>query len=206
MALREILFPQERTFFDLLERESSVVLRGTEALRDYLQAGAGVDPKPIKDIEHEGDLVVHEIFERVNATFITPIDREDLGRLASALDDVLDFAWATANHVHLYNVKPTPALVELGTILHAQMGHLNKAVLGLRSLRNVDVARHLVEVHRLENAADDIKNRSVAELFRGSYSPLDVIKFKDVYEAIEMATDKCEDAADVIRDTLVKYA
>jgi len=185
------------------------VLEGTEALASSL--ADGTDPhemrRRLKEIEHRGDLAVHGIFEALNQSFITPIDREDIARLASSMDDILDYTYAVANHFALYEVKKPPKeLVVLSETLRDQVRFLDEAFRHMR--RDADrsqIRAKLVEIHALENRADEIANNAIADLFRNEDVKY-LLKMKEIYEYAEAATDKCEDAADVIRDVLVKYA
>jgi len=166
--------------------------------------------KRMKDLEHQGDQVTHDVYEQLNQTFITPIDREDIGKLAGALDDVLDFTYATVNHMVLYDIKEVaPPLLESARLLKEQCDNLAWAVGALRNLKDRDTLRkHLIEVNRIENAVDEITNRALADLFKPEHSHdvLHVLKMRDIYRYIETATDKGEDCADVLSDIAVKYA
>ena len=223
MKLKDWLVPREEKFFDILEEQSAIVVEGAAAFVDMLQnydkaiertRTGGLDAeggirqykRRVKEIEHRGDLKTHELFTALNATFITPLDREDLASLASAMDDVLDLTYATANHLHLYDVhNPGKELLEVAIILHDQTKQLRQALLQLRDPSKRDeLGAKLVEIHSLENQADEITNRAKAALFKDD-DVKHILKMKDIYESIETATDKCEDAADVIRDILVKH-
>jgi predicted phosphate transport protein (TIGR00153 family) len=215
MKLKDWLVPREEKFFDLLQEQSLIVVEGAEALVAMLEGYEAAQKKPdgvrdlkrrVKEIEHRGDMKTHELFTALNATFITPLDREDIGSLASALDDILDYAYATANHLHLYDVKkPEKELLEVAMLLRDQTTYLHEALKTLRDPgKREDLAAKLVEIHSLENQADDITNRAKAALFQQD-DVKHIIKMKDIYEYAESATDACEDAADVIRDILVKH-
>lgn len=215
MKLKDWLVPREEKFFDILEEQSAIVVEGAEALVHMLEGyekaarepeGVRTLKRKVKEIEHRGDLKTHELFTALNATFITPLDREDIANLASALDDILDFTYATANHLHLYDVKrPEKELLEVAIILRDQTQYLRDALVHLRDPGKRDELRaKLVEIHSLENQADDVTNRAKAALFQQD-DVKHIIKMKDVFEFAETATDKCEDAADVLRDILVKH-
>jgi predicted phosphate transport protein (TIGR00153 family) len=211
MGLKELLLPQEARFFDLLERQASFMVKGAEALVEGLERWDNPVEirRRLKDIEHEGDKVVHDIYEALNQTFITPIDREDISALASSLDDVLDFTYATVNHMVLYDIQKVPLpLLDVARLLKEQTVHLRAGVAGLRDLKDRSaLERARVEVNRLENAADDATNKAIADLFRPAEGkdPFFVMKMKDIYNYIETATDKAEDCADVIGDIAVKH-
>jgi len=161
--------------------------------------------KHIKDIEHRGDEVVHTIFEELNKTFITPIDREDIIALASDLDNVLDMIDAAANRLHLYEIKePSRAMVDLARVIVEAVTALRKAVGMIRNMKQADeVERIAVEVNRLENVADDLMNNAVAALFHEK-DVVHIIKAKEIIERLEEATDYCEDVANVLSDIVAK--
>lgn len=216
MKLKDWLVPREEKFFDILQEQSQIVVEGAEAFAHMIENFETASRQPdgiralkrkVKEIEHRGDLKTHELYSALNATFITPLDREDIAALAASLDDILDFTWATANHLYLYDVKKLPKeFVEVALLLRDQT-HLVRDV--LTHLPDPDkreeIRAKLVEIHSLENQADELTNRAKAELFLQDDVKY-IIKMKDVLEYIETATDKCEDAADVVRDILVKHA
>jgi len=207
MGLKEWIIPQDRHFFNMLENESKNVLDGSIAILDMLKNYENIakKQKKIKDIEHQGDDFVHEIFEELNKTFITPIDHEDISKLASAFDDVLDYIDGTATRLVLYDIKkPEENMIKLAEVLVGQVTELNIALSSLRNIKNPkEIEKRCIEVNRLENIADDIYKISVAELFKRK-DAIEIMKLKEVYERLEFATDKCEDAANVISDIVVK--
>ena len=207
MGLKEWIIPQERQFFDMLENVAKTVDDGAIALKELLHDFRDVPMKQhrIKDIEHRGDDLVHSVFEALNRTFITPIDREDIQMLASNLDNVLDMIDAAANRIHLYAIdRPSQAMVELGDVISEATRLLKDAVGMIRDMRKGDeVERIAIEVHRLENIADDLMNHAVAELFREA-NPIRIIKFKEITERLEEATDYCEDVANILSDIVAK--
>jgi len=207
MGIKQWIIPQERQFFDLLERIAAIVAEGAVALQDLLRNFQDVSAKRkhIKDIEHRGDEVVHTIFEELNKTFITPIDREDIVALASALDSTLDMINAAANRLDLYEIdEPAPAMVDLGDAIVLATAELHRAVGMIRDMRQGDeVERICVEVNRLENVADDLMNHGVAALFKEK-DPIRIIKFKEVIERLEESTDFCEDVANILSDIVAK--
>jgi len=207
MGIKQWIIPQERQFFDLLERIAAIVAEGAVALQDLLRNFQDVSAKRkhIKDIEHRGDEVVHTIFEELNKTFITPIDREDIVALASALDSTLDMINAAANRLDLYEIdEPAPTMVDLGDAIVLATAELHRAVGMIRDMRQGDeVERICVEVNRLENVADDLMNHGVAALFKEK-DPIRIIKFKEVIERLEESTDFCEDVANILSDIVAK--
>jgi predicted phosphate transport protein (TIGR00153 family) len=207
MGLREWIVPQERYFFDLLEQDAAAVEDGARALLDLMTDFRDVPSKVkhIKDIEHRGDEVVHTIYEELNKTFITPIDREDIMALASDLDNVLDMIDAAANRLLLYEVEmPSRAMVDLAEVIVEATTALRKAVGMIRNMKQAaKVEAIAVEVNRLENVADDLMNTSVAALFRET-DVIHIIKCKEIIERLEEATDYCEDVANVLSDIVAK--
>lgn len=207
MGLKEWLIPQDKHFFNMLENESTNVLDGSTVFLEMLKNYDTVREKQqeIKDIEHQGDDFVHEIFEELNKTFITPIDHEDISALASAFDDVLDYIDGTATRLVLYEIKkPEENMIKLAEVIVKQATELNLALCGLRNINNPrEIEKRCIEVNRLENMADDIYKSSVAALFKQK-DAIEIMKLKEIYERLEFATDKCEDAANVISDIVVK--
>lgn len=207
MGLKEWIIPQDKLFFNMLENVSKNVLDASTALLDLLKNYENISEKQqiIKDIEHQGDDFVHEIFEELNKAFITPIDHEDISKLASAFDDVLDCIDGTAIRLVLYDIqRPEENMMKLAEVLVRQTTELNTALSGLRNIKNPrKIEKRCIEVNRLENFADDIYKKSVAGLFKRQ-DAVEIMKLKEVYERLELATDKCEDAANVISDIVVK--
>jgi predicted phosphate transport protein (TIGR00153 family) len=161
--------------------------------------------KQIKDIEHRGDDITHNILVKLNSTFITPFDREDIHTLASSLDDVLDFINAAADRIVLYKITAAPsAAYELAQILVKQAEALGRGVRNLEKLK--DVLPHCVEVNRLENEADRVSREAIGRLFDTETDPINLIKIKELIEVLETATDKAEDAANVLETVVLKSA
>ncbi len=190
-----------------LEKECTNVLEGAQVMRDALrnyQDPAGLRSK-LKEIEHDGDEMVHGFYEALNSTFITPFDREDLIGLASGLDSILDMVYASALRLDLYNIhESTKPMIELGEVIYNSVRELQSAfhVIGDPTQREMVLAK-TVEVNRLENIADDLMNTAVAGLFE-SRDPVQIMKLKEIYEKLEEATDYCEDVADVLNDIIAK--
>ncbi len=207
MGLKGWIIPQERQFFDLLEKLVATVDDGAIALSELLHDFQDVKMKcrRIKDTEHHADEIVHTVFAELNKTFITPIDREDIQSLATELDNVLDMIEAAASRIGLYEInRPTEAMVQLGDVIKDGTRLLKSAVGMIRNMKQAgEVERIAIEVHRLENVADDLMNDAVAALFR-SEDPVTIIKFKEITEVLEAATDHCEDVANVLSDIVAK--
>jgi len=207
MGFKEWIIPQERHFFDMLEQQADVVVEGAEALLDMTKNFTRVAEKrdKIKDIEHRGDNIVHTIANELNKTFVTPIDHDDMSKLTSRMDDILDYIEAASHRMWSYEIKSIPPdMVRLAEVILTSAKEVNHAVKDLRHFKNRDeIFKHCIEVNRLENVGDDVTHVAVAGLFK-KYDVVDVIKLKEIYEYLEEATDKCEDAADVIKDIFVK--
>jgi predicted phosphate transport protein (TIGR00153 family) len=208
MGLKEWIIPQDRAFFDVLEKESANVLEGARKLEEAVKTFDHMDERrrEFKEIEHQGDEVVHDIYERVNRSFITPIDQEDITKLASLYDDVLDYMYAVMNRLVLFEVtEPTQPMIELVGIVRASVEQIHNAFLSLRKLNKVEIDKNCIEVDRLENEADVLLNETVADLFK-SLDVIRILKLKEIYEHMETVTDKCEDLSFVIRDIMIKHS
>jgi predicted phosphate transport protein (TIGR00153 family) len=165
--------------------------------------------KRIHDVEHEGDELVHRLMERLNKSFITPLDREDIYELTSRLDDVLDYVDAVAKRLVTFKVSvPTHHAIELGRIIVRGAEETAAGIALLRDLSQADaIIRQCAKINQLENDADQVMRDALNELFNGgTKDPMEVIKWKDLYEHLEVATDKCEDVANIIEAVLVKYS
>jgi predicted phosphate transport protein (TIGR00153 family) len=159
--------------------------------------------KQLKDVEHQADLVTHEIFERLNRTFITPLEREDIHQLASNLDDVLDAVEAIGSRVVLFRIPSTsPEATRMAKILTECATQIEQAVDNLKNLNNL--MSFTAEINRLENEADGISRQVTADLFSGHHDLLDVMRWKEIYGRLEGAADKCEDVANAIESIVVK--
>lgn len=203
-------FPKDEKFFDLLERASANLSKGAKAFRNMLQDYTDIEHKVrhIKDLEHEGDIITHEIFDKLNRTFITPIDREDIHKITSEIDDVLDYVLGTADRMLLYKVKvPTPQATKMVDILITAIEEMGKAIHSLKDLkRSRRTLDYCIEINRLENEGDSIHRSVIADLFSDGKDPVEIIKWRDIYNHLENAIDKCEDVADAIESIVVKNA
>ncbi|MDQ3962975.1 MAG: DUF47 domain-containing protein [Actinomycetota bacterium] len=199
------LIPREESFFDLFEEMARKVQQGADELHGLLSEYSDLDRKAgrVVDIEHEGDELTHEVMRRLNTTFITPFDREDIHRLASSLDDVLDHIEATAEYLQLHKIdQPLPQMVALAGTLAQAASLTAEAMPGLRKMRGMET--YWVEINRLENEGDRFYRRTIAELFSGDYKAMDVLKWKDIIEEIETAIDRLEDVANTIEGIVLK--
>jgi uncharacterized protein len=199
------LIPQNREFYTLFDRAAQNLVTTAQLLLDLLESYPDrrdlVDR--IKDHEHEGDNVTHEIVQLVNRTFVTPIDGEDIYDLATALDDVCDFMDQVADELNLYGVDEVPAeAVEQATVVLKATTKLAEAIARLEGLK--DVSGLLVDIHTLEDEGDRIVRAATARLFRDGHDPLVVIRWKDIHEHLEQAVDSCERSAHVLESIYLK--
>jgi predicted phosphate transport protein (TIGR00153 family) len=201
------LIPRERRFYDLFEQQAATIVCSAGLLEQALADVANLPTRrrEIKDLEHRGDDLTHEIIRALNRTFVTPFDREDIYELAAGLDDILDYVEEVADTTNLYRITtiPEPAH-ELARLLAQAVAQLEQAIGRLESGREGD--EHVIEVHRLEDVGDSISRHAIAELFSGQRPPLEVIKLKDLYGLLEDALDRCEDVANVLEGIAIKNA
>jgi len=203
------LIPREEKFFDLLE-EAALNAHKTAITFKGLTADWQVNsPKvrEIRDLEHEGDSITHEIFDKLNRTFVTPLDREDINALASELDEVVDLINSTTSRLNLYKIEVIEKeLLEQSDILEQAAASLLKAVKSLRNIKNSRrVLDYCIEVDRLENEGDRVTELALSRLFLNHKEPVEIIKWKEIFEIVEMAIDKCEDASNAIESIIVKH-
>jgi predicted phosphate transport protein (TIGR00153 family) len=202
------LLPKEHLFFDLFEQASGYSVEAAKLLLRMTENYADADllAREIEAVEHACDEVTHKTMDRLNKSFITPIDREDIHAFIAKLDDVVDLIHATANRLAFFKIdKPTPHAVNLAKQVLRGCDKLTDAVHGMRSPKRYDaVQRDCIAINEVENAADDLLREALAQLFATEKDPIKVIKWKDIYEALERVTDCCEDAANVMQDIIVK--
>lgn len=204
------LIPKDEKFFDLLEEAADNTNKAAMVFRRLVESWSLTSPEiqNIRDLEHEGDRMTHELIDKLNRTFITPIDREDILALASEIDDVVDIIQATTDRMQIYRISgPIPYLPKMVDVVVKSTEAIGKAV---KSLRNLSHSRRTldfcIEANRLENEGDALLKEALTELFANPKDVLEVMKFKEIYEATEFATDKCEDIANVIEGIVVKNA
>jgi predicted phosphate transport protein (TIGR00153 family) len=199
------LIPREKKFFRMFADVSQNLTEGARLLHDIMQNPSNLEARIVRlqEIEHRGDDMTHDIIRMLNQTFITPFDREDIHRLSSSLDDVLDFVNAAAVRMTLYGITtPPPAAAQLAALVVKQSEELAQGVSLLQDGKKV--LDHCVEVNRLENEADRVSRKAIAELFGTEKDPIQLIKIKELYEVLETATDKAEDAANVLEAVVLK--
>lgn len=202
------LIPKDTKFFDMFAEMASNLSDGARLLQQTLQNFQNVDTRvqQLKDIEHRGDEMTHNILTKLNSTFITPFDREDIYRLASSLDDVLDFVYAAGVRLVMYKITTAPEAASLlAGIIVKQADRLTDALAQLEK-KQEKVLENCVEINRLENEADSVARAAIAVLFEKEKDPISLIKLKELYEVLETATDKAEDAANVLEGVVLKSA
>ena len=205
MRLR--LIPREERFFDLFAEDAANVLGAARLFEAMLRSYDAPEERAqeIREAEHRGDELSHDIGNRLATTFVTPFDREDIHGLISALDDVVDIIEKTADTFVLYHIAaPAAPAIQLASIINQQCDAILAALKKLRGFR--DLKEYWVEIHRLESEGDRVSREAIAGLFAGAMDPIDVIKWKDVYELLEDCCDRCEDVADIIEKIVVKHA
>jgi hypothetical protein len=200
------LIPPEDRFFEFFNEAAGNILQGAKMLDRMMQEGSGESQelwKQVEGFEHEGDAITHRIIRKLDRTFITPIDREDIHALAVALDDVMDAVEAAAARMSLYRIaQPTEQARRLTHVIVQAAQEIVSAVSKLN--QTDDVMAHCIEINRLETAADDICREAIAGLFETEHDPVDVIKWKEIYEILETATDRCEDVANLVESLALR--
>jgi predicted phosphate transport protein (TIGR00153 family) len=201
--------PRDPKFFDMFIEIAANVVEGAQVLSDLLHnydyERMPLAVQKIKEIEHRGDEMTHRILIKLNQTFITPFDREDIHMLASSLDDVLDFVNGASDRLLTYKItEPSPSAKVLADIILKQALELKKAVALLGN--DGKLLEHCVEVNRLENEADQVSRSAIGRLFDGDYDPITLIKLKEMLEILEEASDKAEDVANVLETVVLKNA
>lgn len=199
------LIPKEEKFFDMLKTSVKNLKEGAKALKDLADDYTNVEEKVrgIKRIEHQGDTITHEIMDKLNKTFITPIEREDIHKLASELDDVLDAIEGIASRLYFFKIpQPTPECVRLVNIICDAVEQIDKAVSDLVHFKSL--LPFCIEINRLENEADQISQQMVGQLLDEEPDWRVAIKWKEIYARLETATDHCENIANVIESIVVK--
>ena len=207
-----LFMPKNKVFYELFEAVADKVLEMAIKLKEMVS-----EPDPnkrasiqaqIEDLEHKNDENTHQIFTELGRNFITPFDREDIHYLATALDDICDYIYASSKKINFYNVNPNDTGIQkmAELILHGSQ-EIRKAVMGLRDMKNLrEMTEAMVKVNSIENQADDVFDMSIEMLFQQENDFKEVIKKREIYQVMEIATDKCEDAAHVIESIIIKYA
>lgn len=205
------LLPKESNFFDLFDKQVAFAIDGAKHFKNAAASAKGVDENilsKMREIEHQADAVTHSIIERLNTTFITPFDREDIHALATEIDDIVDMIQTIVGRLKVYKVVHADKnLIDFAEVIYQSVVAVAAAVNGMRNMKkSKTVMDACVEVNRLENVGDHMRDRVLGELFEGGRDPMDIIKWKEIYQDAETVLDICEDVAHVVGSILVKYA
>lgn len=207
--MRFSLLPKEMIFYDLLEKLIITAREGMNLFTDLIENWSISHPSipKIKDLEHECDLIVHEIMVKLNNTFVTPIDREDIHLLAKEIDDLIDIIHTLTTRLVIFQIQEiTNELKEMTAILESSIEIIVILIKKIRSLKHSqEILEFCIQIHTLENEGDQVYEKSLAKIFQNESSSLEVIKWKEIYELIELSIDKCEDISDIIWGIVVKY-
>jgi len=203
--------PREEKFFDLFIESARNCVKTARSLKDMLDnwENIGVKVAEITEFEHEGDSITHQIMALLHRTFVTPFDREDIAMLSHTMDDITDFIHATADAIFIYKIdKPTQRARELADIIVDAALEVEKAVMLLKNRSDLNkILKHCVELNRLENKADKVYRAALGELFdENGEDTTNIIKWREIYEHMESATDRCEDVANVLEGVALKHA
>jgi len=202
--------PKESRFFELFEESASNIVKAAEALQEMLDTWQFIDSQvaEITELEHKGDTITHQIISLLHRTFVTPFDREDIALLAHTMDDIIDFIHPAADSMFIYKIeKPTERARELSHIIVKGAIEVKAAVSGLRKRSELkNIMQGCVEINRLENMADRVYRAAMAELFENTEDTALLIKWREIYEHLESATDRAEDVANVLEGVALKHA
>ena len=200
------LIPREEKFYDDFRAMADQLRRGSRLLEEMLATDPPIEDKAheIREVEHKCDFLTHEIIQRLNRTFVTPMDREDIHALARTLDDVMDAIDAAAGLVPVYKIdRVRPGARELAKIISTSADEIRRALEALQ--KRSGVMERAVEINRLENEADRVHQRAVGQLFDEERDPVMIIKWKEIFDLLEDATDRCEDVANLLENVVVKH-
>jgi predicted phosphate transport protein (TIGR00153 family) len=203
------LFPKQVDFFELFNAGAANVMKGSALMLTLMQDtdNATIIAKAIRETEKEGDVITHDIIKKLNKTFLTPIDREDLHALATRLDDIIDILWGCAERFTLFKLStPAPTVIEMAKDLVTCTELIAKAVKKLEEKKFSFVQEYCVEINSLENRVDRAFRDSLVKLFDETTDPILIIKWKEVYELLEDSVDACEDVANIMEAIVLKYA
>ena len=208
----KIFMPKNRIFFELFEQvadncaKMGSVLKEVVAEIDFDKRASLI--KQIEDLEHDNDELTHSIFTELGRNFITPFDREDIHYLATSLDDIADYIYASAKKINFYRVNPNDmGMQKMAELIEQGAIQIRIAVRELRDMKNMrNITEALVKINSIENQADDIFDMSIERLFATEPDAKEVIKKREIYQVMEIVTDKCEDASNVIESIIIKYA
>ncbi|MBU3744268.1 MAG: DUF47 family protein [Sediminibacterium sp.] len=207
-----LFMPKNKVFYELFEGVAEKVLEMAVKLKEMVSEPdnnkRAAILAQIEDLEHKNDENTHRIFTELGRNFITPFDREDIHYLATSLDDICDYIYASAKKINFYNVNPNDTGIQkMAELILSGSQEIRKAVMGLRDMKNLrEMTEAMVKVNSIENQADDVFDMSIEMLFQQENDFKEVIKKREIYQVMEIATDKCEDAANVIESIIIKYA
>jgi hypothetical protein len=208
--VRFSFIPREQKFFDLFEESAQNIVEASKALKEMLDTWEFVDSHvaEITEMEHRGDTITHQVISVLHRTFVTPFDREDIALLAHTMDDIIDFIHSAADAMFIYKItSPTQRAKELADIILQGAREVSGAVSGLRRRSEFkQILERCVEINRLENMADRVYRAAIGELFDNTSDIAQIIKWREIYEHMESATDRCEDVADVLEGVALKHA
>lgn len=204
------LLPRETSFFDFFEKHAAMTVLGAQEFLSMASTGANITAKAkrIKEIEHECDTITHHCVEALHKTFITPIERDDIYRLIGKMDDIMDYVEAAAERIALYKLTTmTGDVKDMADVLVRATVELETTIKLLRDMSNAEtITKKCIDINRLENEADAILRAAVARLFDEEQDPKTIIKWKEIYENLENATDRCEDVANIIEGVVLEHA
>ncbi|MDI6788713.1 MAG: DUF47 domain-containing protein [Planctomycetota bacterium] len=207
-----VFISKDKAFYEMFDKAATNAVDAANALNDFLSKFPSSIPdgvKKMKDIEHKGDLITHETIEMLNKTFVTPIDREDIYHLITRMDDIVDLMDGAVSRLALYKIdKITPEAIALAQVLKNATEILHHSITGMRNIKNpTEIIKHCVQIHTYENEGDQLMQKALADLFENDKNdPIKVIKWKEIYQDLETATDRCEDVANIIEGIVLKYA
>jgi uncharacterized protein Yka (UPF0111/DUF47 family) len=208
--MRFPLIPRNYRFYDLFEQSAHNLVTAAEVMVDLMEHFENVDMKAarMKELERVGDGIIHEIVEQLHRTFVTPLDREDITALAQHMDDVMDYMEGATTAIRIYGIqRPTAAACGVADLVRLQTIQVERAVPKLRQRSQLrSVLEQCVEIHRLENEADTLFLDAMAGLFQEEPSPVEIIKWRAIYDELERATDSCEHVANVLEGIVLKHA
>ena len=200
----------DKEIIDVLEEQAANLVKATSYLVEFMSSykmDGESRYKIIKGLEHQGDQITHRLFTILDKTFVTPLDPEDISKLTSAIDEVLDATEGVANRFVLFTIQaPTPYMIELSKILLSASQEVRLLITRIRNLKSAsDLIDHSKNIVNYEHKADTIYRTAIAELFKTNNNPIEIIKLKEIYETLEGALDRCADVADVVEDIALKY-
>jgi len=208
MGFKEWIIPQDKIFFNILEQQAELVLKAAKLFKKMVNEPEkfAEDIKEMRRIEHEGDEIVHQMIHRLHKSFITPIDQEDLSKLTSLYDYVLDYSDAVANRIFLFEIKELDDIIKgFADLIEKQVAEVNEALKQIRKIKQEEMEKRFTQVHSLENLADDLHDKSLVKLYKEK-DAIKIILMKEIYDFLEGITDKCEDVCLVIQDIVLKNA